>query len=211
MTTRPQARLQHCMHCRGYSYVRAPVYSRFLSMQACFSKLWGIHYMCIYCNDNMSSGSLHPHFSFISLSPLLFSLCLSFSVCLCFSICLPACRSVSLVFSICLIFFVVVVVFSSLMLSLPFPSALCKLPKMFCVLFFKLYFFASAVCHCYPSHFRCTQCLFLYVLLLLLLWILCLFISLFDCFTVNVLVVSSTVATADTWVGLCANIFNVER
>ena len=30
-------------------------------------------------------------------------------------------------------------------------------------------------------------------------------------FTVNVLVISSTVATANMWVGLCANIFTVEK
>ena len=140
----------------------------------------------------LSTPHPRPHFSFLSLSPPLFSLCLSFSVCLCLSIFLsasvPVCLSVCLVFSIRFLFFVVVVVFLSLMLSRPFPSSLCKLPKYFAYYFFNfsLYFFAPAVCHCYPSHFRCSHCLFLYVLLLLLLlllflWMLCLFISFYDC------------------------------
>ena len=41
--------------------------------------------------------------------------------------------------------------------------------------------------------------------------VICLYPSIIKYFTVNVLVISGTVAAADMWVGLCASIFTVEK
>ena len=62
-----------------------------------------------------------------------------------FTLLLLLCFELSLVlFSIRFLFSVVIVVFLSLILSLPFPCSLCKLPKMFC-LFFKVSFFTFSL------------------------------------------------------------------
>jgi len=184
VTTRPQARLQHCMHCRSYIYVCAHQCTPASLICRHASVNYGEFTTCVFIVMTIWAVVLYTLTSLLSLFRRSSSLsaCLSLSASVCLSACLPACLSVSLVFRICFIFFVVVVVFLSLMLFLPFPSALCKLPKMFCVLFFKL-FFLLFLPRCHPSHFRRSQCLFLYVLLLslLLLWMLCLFISFYDC------------------------------
>ena len=79
------------------------------------------------------------------------------------------CLNFAFIIRFLLLFLLSFFFFSSLIVSLPILRSLCKLPKIYCILFY-IFDPTPSFCPNYPFHFHYSRCLFLYVLSLLMLY-----------------------------------------